>query len=88
MKEKVWKKLIDIIFIYSLILRLVEGKTWQTLGLVQYIVYPFVLLFAIIELYSILREKRYRLFMWELIFYSVYIVLFLVLCIKSFVCQI
>ena len=85
MEEKTWKKFIDVCFLFILTWRLIEGKTWQTLDLPQHIIYPVILLIVIIDLYDILKQRRYVQQIWSVIFDSIYIFLFVFLCIKSLI---
>ena len=85
MKEYIWKIIIDVIFLFSLSWRLLEGKTWNTLGLTQQLVYPLVLFFIILDLYDIIKKRECKKNNWNLVFYTVYILLFRVLCIKSLI---
>lgn len=80
-----WNFYMKIAFALYLFWRILEGATWTTFTGRQRTIYPLILIYAIGSLYCIIKEKKYKKQLWDLIADILYIIIFLLLCLLTII---
>lgn len=80
-----WNFYMKVAFAIYLLWRILEGATWTTFTGRQKTVYPLVFIYAVYSLCGIIKRKKYKEQLWDLIADILYIVIFLLLCLLTII---